>query len=304
MKRRQVLGQILGSIGAGAVGFASGPLLAKGRQRWGVQAFTVLAALEKDFGGTLKALAGMGYREVETIGSFGRDPHEVKRMLDRLGLVSPSQHISPDEVYASFSAWTRREITTETNRANYLAGFTIERSAGIVADAIVKAKALGQRYVVWPILLEQHISSRAVLDGYLRVFNEAGAACAKAGLYFAFHNHAREFAKLGNDVIYDLILANTDPALVKMEMDFYWMAAAKADPYAYLAGNKGRYFGAHVKDMDAKGDFTVVGTGVLDLDRQIKAARAAGVGHFYVEYDRADDPMLAVRKSMGWLSGR
>jgi sugar phosphate isomerase/epimerase len=270
-------------------------------RRWGVQLFTVLALLEQDMAGTLRRIAQLGYREVETIGSFGRDPRAIKALLDRFGLVSPSQHIAPDDVYASFAAWTRKEISTDRNRENYIAAFTVERAPEIVADAIAKARLLGQRYVVWPILFNAQFETRAVLDRYLRVFNEAGQACARAGLTFAFHNHQREFARLGNDVVYDLILANTDPHLVRMEMDFYWMAGAQADPYAYFERNKGRYFACHVKDRSADGDFAVVGQGTLDLPRLIAAARAGGVEHFYVEYDRSDDPMAAITASIARL---
>ena len=299
MDRRKVLEW----IGMGSIGAMGGPLAtSRGLSRpWGVQLFTVLALLEQDFAGTLRKLAALGYREVETIGSFGRDPLAVKALLDRCGLVSPSQHIAPDDVYASFSAWTRKEISTDQNRLNYIAAFTVERAPEIVADAIAKAKLLGQRYVVWPILFNAHFETRAILDCYLRVFNEAGEACARAGLSFAFHNHHREFARLGKDVVYDLILANTDPRLVRMEMDFYWMATARADPYAYFEKHRGRFFGCHVKDMAANGDFAVVGDGTLDLRRLIAAGRAGGVHHFYVEYDRSDDPMAAIRASIGRL---
>lgn len=298
MNRRETLGY-LGA--AGALASASPVLAAKPRQAWGVQLFTVLALLEKDFAGTLRQLAALGYREVETIGSFGRPPAQVRALFDACGLVSPSQHIAPDDVYASFSAWSRKEISTDQNRVNYLNAFTQERALAIVADAIVKAKALGQRYVVWPILFNQQIETRATLDAYLNLFNQAGDMCAKAGLVFAFHNHSREFAKLGNDVIYDLILANTNPRTVQLEMDFYWISSAHADPFAYLEKHKGRYFGCHVKDMAADGDFAVVGKGVLPLPRLLSAARNAGVEHFYVEYDRSDDPLGAIRDSIGYL---
>ncbi len=298
MNRRETL-QAMG--GAGLLASAGSALAAERRQPWGVQLFTVLALLEKDFAGTLRQLAALGYREVETIGSFGRPPAELRALFEGCGLISPSQHIAPDDVYASFAAWTRREITTDQNRANYLAAFTQERTLSIVEDAIVKAHALGQRYVVWPILFKEQMASRPMLDGWLKLFNTAGDMCAQAGLVFAYHNHAREFAKLGNDLIYDLILANTNPRTVQLELDFYWITQAHGDPFAYLERNKGRYFGCHVKDMSATGDFATVGQGTLPLPRLLSAARAAGVKHFYVEYDRSDDPMGAITDSIAYL---
>jgi sugar phosphate isomerase/epimerase len=270
-------------------------------RRWGLQLFTVGALLEADFDGTLSTVAALGYREVETVGSFGRDPHYLRERLDRLGLVSPSQHIASDEVYASFGAWTRREISTEQNRENYEKAFLPEKALDLVRDGIAKAHILGQRYVTWPILMPRMLADREILDRYIRLFNEAGALCRGAGLTFAFHNHHREFKSLGTDVIYDLILAGTDPRLVQMEMDFYWFAKAGRDPVPYLRANPGRYFGCHLKDMDASGEIAVVGAGELDLPRLLGEARRAGVDHVFVEYDRSDDPIAAIGQSMTYL---
>lgn len=268
---------------------------------WGLQLFTVGALLEQDFEGTLTQVASLGYREVETVGSFGRDPHRLRADLDRLGLVSPSQHIASDELYASFGAWTRREISTERNRENYEKALAPDKGLGLVRDGIAKAKVLGQTYVTWPILMPRMLADRTILDRYITLFNEAGAMCRDAGLIFAFHNHHRELQMVGSEVIYDLILAGTDPRLVRLEMDFYWFAKAGRDPLPYLQANPGRYFGCHLKDMDASGEIAVVGAGRLDLPRLLDAARKAGVEHIFVEYDRSDDPMAAIRDSMRYL---
>lgn len=269
----------------------------------GLQLFTVLSLLEADFEGTIREVAAIGYREVETIGSFGRDPVHVREILSRHGLTSPSQHIAPARIYSSFSAWAKREISTEQNRENFIKAFTFEQTDSLIEDAIRSAKALGQKYIIWQILFEPHLASRPIIDQVIRTFNRAGETCQREGLVFAFHNHDREFARVGNDVPYDLILANTDPERVKLELDFYWITKAKADPLAYLRKHVGRYRLCHVKDMDSTGDFAVVGMGVLDVPALLDAARTAGVEHFYVEYDRPLDPMREIRQSYSYLAG-
>ena len=284
---------------------ASMPSIALARatkHKWGLQLFTVIAPLEQDFEGTLRQVAQIGYKEVETIGSFGRDPAYVRGLLDTYGLKSPSQHIASQELYDSFSAWSKRKITGEQNTATYVAALQPEKAAALVDQAIAVAKVLGQRYVVWPILMAPHLATREIVDAFIAAFNAAGEACAKEGLVFAFHNHAREFATLGNDVIYDLILKGTDPDKVKMEMDFYWISKAKSDPLAYLRNYPNRFRLVHVKDMARDGDFAVVGGGVIDLKGLIAKARGAGVEHFYVEYDRSADPMKEIRTSFDYLS--
>lgn len=272
-------------------------------QRWGLQLFTVGALLEADFEGTLAKVAALGYREVETVGSFGRDPAYLRSQLDRLGLVSPSQHIASDAIYASFGAWTRKEITTEQNRDNYERAFAPDQAIPIVRDGIHKAKQLGQTYVTWPILMPQMLADRAILDTYIRLFNEAGKICREEGLVFAFHNHAREFERISGDVIYDLILAGTDNDLVKMEMDFYWATKAGTDALPYFIAHPDRFFACHVKDIDAAGEITTVGRGLLDLPKLVAAAHAAKIGHFFVEYDRSDDPLRVIGESIRYLTG-
>lgn len=287
---------------AGA-GMLAGLALAQPRARpWGLQLFTVLDPLELDFEGTLKAVAAIGYREVETIGAFGRDPGYVRDLLDKYGLHSPSQHIASKALYDTFAAWARKQITSAQVSEGYTRMLAVENAMAVVEEGVRNAKVLGQRHVIWPILFEAHLQSREMLDHYLAIFNAAGDLCAKEGLRFAFHNHHREFARLDGQVIYDLILAGTSSERVKMEMDFYWFAKAKADPLAYLAKHPGRFCACHVKDATPAGDFTTVGRGVLDLPKLIGAARGAGVEHFYVEYDRSADPLKEVREAYAYLS--
>lgn len=295
---RRTFGKLLAATAVSVPGLVQS---APRPQPWGVQLFTVLEPLEHDFDGALKEVAAIGYKEVETIGSFGRDPAAVRAAFEKYGLKSPSQHLAPPSLYAAFSAWARRETTTEGVRAAYSAAFTPQTVMPLVEQATISAKALGQTYVIWPILLEAHLADRATLDTFIGLFNQAGALCQREGLVFAFHNHDREFRTFGNDVILDLILKGTDPALVKFELDFYWASKAGVDPVAYFTRYAGRFRACHVKDMKPDRDFAAVGEGVLPIATFIGAARRSGVEHFYVEYDRSSDPLLEIRKSYGYL---
>jgi sugar phosphate isomerase/epimerase len=160
----------------------------------GVQLFTVMAQLEADFEGTLKALAAIGYREVETIGSFGRDPAKLRAALDRHGLVTPSQHLMPDVLYKNFLAFTRREITAEQVGAAWNEHLSLANLRPNVEDAIKKAKALGQQYVVLQIIWPDQMQSRAVLDEFCRAPTWR-ATLRIRGLTFNFHNHSDEMKR-------------------------------------------------------------------------------------------------------------
>src|ERR1700754_1042612 len=102
MMRRDFLKATAAAAGVACVGSSAlGSKLAQAaaHRPIGLQLFTVMANLEQDFAGTLKTVAQIGYREVETIGAFGRDPKMVRHLLDEYGLVTPSQHLVPGNLY-------------------------------------------------------------------------------------------------------------------------------------------------------------------------------------------------------------
>lgn len=100
----------LGGLTAAAA-LAYGAAGARTRRRpLGIQLYTLMALLDADFDGTLRKVAAMGYREIETLGSFGRDPAMVRALLDKYDLRSPSQHIMPPGLYEVFGAGSRGEI--------------------------------------------------------------------------------------------------------------------------------------------------------------------------------------------------
>lgn len=289
---------LVGSIG----GLPSvGRVAIRARSQLGLQLFTVMGPLESDFEGTLRAVARIGYREVETIGSFGRDPARVRELLDRYGLVSPSQHLVPGDLYDVFSALTQGRMTNEEVHRHWLDVMSIERVKPIVEEGIARARILGQKYIVWQILWPEQMATRQLLDDFCRAMNIAGALCAREGLVFSYHNHRDEFHSINGYRPYDLILENTDARTVKFEMDVYWAIVAKADPVTYFVRYPNRYLQCHLKDGTANGHITVAGAGIVNFPAVVKAAKQAGCEHYYVEYDRADDPMGVTLQSYEFL---
>lgn len=271
------------------------------RPALGLQLFTVMSELERDFEGTLATVARLGYREVETIGSFGRDPAELRRILDRHGLKTPSQHLVPGTLYEVFAKFVARELSFDQVKELWLQQMSLDRVRPIIQEAAVRAHALGQQYVVWQIIWQEQMRDRASLDAFCAALNEAGRVCASEGLTFNFHNHSDEFKPVDGVVPYDYILEHTDPKLVQLELDSYWVVNAGHDPVAYLQKHAGRYVQCHLKDRAPNGDFATVGQGTVDFGALLAAARKHGVKHFYVEYDRSDDPMRAVRDAARYL---
>jgi sugar phosphate isomerase/epimerase len=302
MRRREfiITGSLLGLAGAldGQAILASPPA---SHHPMGLQLFTVMVPLERDFEGTLQAVAKIGYKEVETIGSFGRDPARVRELLDRYGLRSPSQHLVPGDLYEVFNAFTQRRMSREEIQRRWLEVMSVDRVTPIIEEGISRAKILGQKYLVWQIIWPEQMASRDLMEQFCRAMDTAGKICANSGLVFNYHNHSEEFKPVNGYVPYDLIVEQTDPKTVKLEMDVYWAVAAKADPIAYFNRHPGRYRQCHLKDGTADGELTAAGAGIVNFPDVLLAARRAGIEHYYIEYDRADDPMAATRQSYDYL---
>ena len=242
--------------------------------RIGMQLYTVRRELEKDFEGTLRKVAALGYREVEFAGYFGHGPAEVKTTLKRLRLDAPAAHVQLSEL------------------------------RGDLRPSIEAAHVIGHKYLLLAWMAPEE---RRTLDQYRRLAelcNEAGARLKREGLRFAYHNHDFEFAPLGGEIPYDLLLERTDPDAVKLEMDLYWTVKGGAKPVEYFERHPGRFHLLHVKDMDStpRRFFADVGRGVIDFKSIFARSGRAGVRHYFVENDEpAGSPFESLRVSFDYL---
>src|SRR5207302_1314694 len=233
--------------------------------RIGLQLYTVRHAMEKDVEGTIARVAAIGYREVEFAGYFGKSARDVRALLDKNGLSSPASHIS---------------LSPEQRRA-----------------ALDAAPVIGHRYLVlaWIPAEERH-----TLDDYKRWaerLNRAGTEAKAAGLQFAYHNHDFEFAPLDGKLPYDVLLAETDPKLVQLEVDLYWITKGGQDPLAYFARWPGRFPMVHVKDSAGPPDHRIVevGAGKIDFKKIFAQSDQAGIKYYFVEHDEPADAFASIR---------
>jgi sugar phosphate isomerase/epimerase len=240
----------------------------------GLQLYTVRRELEKDFEGTLAKVAALGFREVEFAGYFNRSPQQVKSVLAKNNLATPSVHV--------LASGLRNNLQ----------------------QTIDAAKTIGHQYVVCAYLLPEE---RKSLDDYKRLielFNDAGARLKKAGLQFCYHNHDFEFTPIDDRIPYDLILAGTDAKTVKMELDLYWIAKAGQNALKYFSSHQGRFPLVHVKDMDAtpKRFFTEVGRGTINFKEIFADSAKAGIKHYFVEQDETPgSPFASIKMSIDYL---
>ncbi|PZO76992.1 MAG: xylose isomerase [Sphingomonas taxi] len=230
----------------------------------GLQLYTIREIFAKDPVGTLGKVAQIGYREVEFGGGGydGMDHAMLRRTMDKLGLNAPSVHIGYDALLKQFD------------------------------QSVTMAKTLGATTVVLPYMTAEH-RNEAGWNAALPNFNRFATELKKAGLGFAYHNHDFEFTtKPGGVSLYDRLLKETDPALVKVELDLYWALHAGENLSTLIERLAPRLYAYHVKDMRPDRSMTAVGQGTIDFGALFKLKGSAGVRHFYVENDEAPAPYL------------
>ena len=235
----------------------------------GLQLYTIRSVMKNNFRGAMEKVADMGYDEVEFAGYYDRSPQEISTLLTNLDFASPATHIP------------------------------LQRIRKAPDEVIQTAKTIGHQYVVCPYLAE---SERTSLDDYrqrAKGFSAFGERCTEVGLQFAYHNHDFEFTEMDGTLPYDVLLSETDPEHVKMELDLYWIVEAGYDPLTYIEKNPARYPLCHVKDRGPDGGMVSVGAGTIDF---ASIFRKAQFEHYFVEHDNPENPIQSIETSHRTLS--
>ena len=234
------------------------------RLSFGFQVWTIRKKLVEDFASTLKEMERMGYSEVEMCSPLGYSMagfaplnemkgSEMKKIIVDSGLSCTSSHFNMGELRESLE-----------NRIEW-------------------AHELGMKQM---ILSTFWLPEDASIDDYRRAaeeLNGIGEKTKAAGIQMGFHNHHMEFGKRGDDLIYDALLNEFDPDLVKMQfqvavVDIGYKAAD------YFRKHKGRFISAHLVDWSSEIEKQVpVGKGIVDWTDFFEAAKVGGVQNFFVE---------------------
>jgi sugar phosphate isomerase/epimerase len=240
----------------------------------GVQLFTFREAMTADPLGTLQKIAALGIKQIESAGSglgyyYGLEPRAMQMACQDLGMTLRSGHVRIDD------NWQQ----------------TME-------DAV----AAGQEYLICSTMP----STGQTIDNYksvAEVFNQAGEACKSLNLKFGYHNHAYEYETENGEVLYDVLMDNTDPDLVHMELDLGWVIVGGKDPLDYFNKYPGRFPLWHLKDMNmALGHSTEFGKGGLDIVAMLQNGEKSGVKHIFVEQEEyASTPFESMQENMDYL---
>jgi sugar phosphate isomerase/epimerase len=228
-------------------------------------------------------IAAAGYGDVETYGGqfFGFEPKAFRALLKQNNLISRSGHYGMDKFLLN------------------------DGPADDVKKMIGNAKGVGQQYLTVSSFSHQNVKTT---DDYKRVaerFNKAGEICNSNGIKLGYHNHNTEFDPLNGGVSgYDVLLKETDPKLLKMELDLYWAVRGGQDPVEMFKKHPGRFELWHVKDMDKEktNRNTEIGNGSIDFKKIFANAKLSGMKYFYMEQENFDmDPNESIKKSASYI---
>jgi sugar phosphate isomerase/epimerase len=243
----------------------------------GLELYSVREMLPKDYAGTLKKVAALGYREVEAAGYFGHSAADVKAAMASAGLRCVSAHYSSD-----------------------LLSKTLD-------EIIAFHKVLGAEYILCsypghknpPAKGAEHNFTLEDWKWNTEQFNRWGAKVKAAGFRFGYHNHTPEFVVVDGVTPYDELMKLTDPALVTFEMDCGWVTVGGGNPVAYLHKYSNRISMLHVKDFKKSAQPfspsappvpTELGRGTIDYRPIFAAAKKGAIKHCFVEQEGFDVP--------------
>ena len=251
-----------------------------------IQMYSARSILNHDnYADVLKTIAGMGYTAVEAASYdgeqgliYGDTPEVFKQKVEAAGMKVLSAHVS-------------RGLSPEE-----LASGDLTAALAWWDKCIEVHKAAGMKYIVTPWMGLQ--ASLHDLQVYCDYLNEVGRRCQAAGIKYGYHNHAYEFEKVEDQVMYDYMLEHTDPALVFFQMDVYWAVIGKASPVDYFERYPGRFTMLHIKD-----EWEVGQSGMVGFDAIFKNADKAGLEDFVVEIERYkhDDILVSFQESADYL---
>lgn len=251
----------------------------------GLQLYSVREMLAKDYAGTLKQIAALGYREVEAAGFYGHSPDEVRAAMTAAGLSLVSAHYSSNDLHKSFD------------------------------ETLAYCKTLGIQYLIcsFPGIKDpsrlQGQSFRNQVESFTmedyrwnaEQFNAWGRKTKAQGIQFGYHNHTMEFAQKNGVVPFDEMIRLTDPELVTYEMDCGWVTVGGGDPVAYLHKYPKRISMLHIKDFKATAKPATVtdpppaaelGQGTVQFKGIFEAAKGARIRHMFVEQESFNLPPL------------
>lgn len=228
----------------------------------GLQLYSIKEETAKDFVGTLRRVAEIGYQGVEFAGYGGLSSSELKKLLQELKLKPCGSHVPLVEL---------------TENLDKVIEYNLE---------------IGNPYIICPFA---EYGSKEDFLNMSALLTRIAEKCSKHGLMVGYHNHAHEMQQFHGEFGLDLIYKNTDPAKVKAEIDTYWIQYAGVNPLEYVKKHADRCEMLHIKDMEIVEGVkrsTEIGNGFMDIKALVETAEAINVKWLIVEQEFFTKPLM------------
>ncbi len=265
----------------------------------GLQLYTMGGTIDDDVTGTLKKIAAIGYKDLESAfsikgGFYGMTPKEFAKLTRDLGLSWVSHHV----IGAPFvmpPGGFKVPAGMDTTRLHQMRSMppmkNLKENSQEVVDAVAEG---GLKYLVCASI---PLSTSAEVSQAIDILGKSGEQAKKAGITLCYHNHTHEFESVDGKMPYEQLLT-ISPDILKMELDLGWATVAGQDPVELFKKNPGRFPLWHVKDIImAQKMPTEIGNGTVDFKRIFAASSVAGMQYFFVEQDGATHPFESITAS-------
>ena len=232
----------------------------------GLQLYSVREDCAKDFPGTLKAVAKMGYEGVDFAGYYDRSAKEIRTMLDDLGMKAAGTHIALNTLLGDEFA-----KTVEFNQT------------------------IGNKFLIVPGLPKERTESKAAWLGTARIFNEIADKLKPLGMYTGYHNHHTEFTPMDGELPWDIFLGNTKAEVI-MQADNGNALHGGFDINPSMAKYSGRQLTVHCKEYSKTNDKAIIGEGDVNWKEFFRICETTGKTQWYIveQESYAHPPMECV----------
>ena len=270
--------------------------LPKGHEM-GLQLFTFFNEIDNDVEGTLKKIAEVGYKKIESAfskkgGYYGMKPKEFAKFLKDQGMSWKSHHV----LGAPFKMPPGAKMPTGSDGKP----ITIPPMRNLRDNMQELVDEVAEGEVPYLVCANTPISTWDEVKASIDVLNKTDEACKKAKVNFAYHNHDAEFRAVEGQIPYEMFLSQTK---MQMELDLAWATKGGKDPVELFKQHPGRFPLWHVKDLDKEFKTILpVGEGTIDFKRLFDASATAGMKHFFVEHDMPKDALASIKSSYNYLS--
>jgi sugar phosphate isomerase/epimerase len=232
-----------------------------GNKKLAIQLWSLREILKDDLRGVLAEVSRIGFTGIEPYGFdgkfYGIEAEEFRKMCTDLNL----------EIYSTHT------------------GITPENAAYYAEKAVVA----GMQFMVLPSFVGRPHVTIADYQNFAEEMNQIGATCREFGLRLGYHNHEFEFRMAEGELLYEILLKETDPELVSFQPDTYFFAKAGLNPVDFFNRYPGRFLTWHVKDLNNDGDSCIIGNGAIDFQNIFLSADKAGLELVIYEQEQCSE---------------